>query len=364
MHARMVQPAQGDLARALHVLGELGEAAASDDFARRGVEVLPRLVPAEIATLSLCQLEDGRRRVVTWPEGAIGDADRAAFDRHFYHHPLVRYHGSRRQAGPRRISDCLAPGQFWRSALYDEYYRRVGVDCVVALPLHVDRRLLVSFVLNRSGRDFGEREMDLLALLQPQLAALYRLATLQHAVRATGASLSELSESGAAAVIVIDGRGRVRRFSQRAAAQAMRYFDGARLMIGAPLPPEAEAWLRRQLADPPVGWLPACSPLVVKRCDRALILNLVQIPGANECYVLMSERLLADGPRPAPRLTPREREVLAWVAAGKTNREIGAILEASPRTVQKHLERIFVKLGVENRTAAALKARALAGDAG
>ena len=50
-------------------------------------------------------------------------------------------------------------------------------------------------------------------------------------------------------------------------------------------------------------------------------------------------------------LTPREREVLNWVAAGKTNGEIGEILKVSPRTIEKHLENIFCKLGVENRTA-------------
>jgi DNA-binding response OmpR family regulator/DNA-binding CsgD family transcriptional regulator len=52
-------------------------------------------------------------------------------------------------------------------------------------------------------------------------------------------------------------------------------------------------------------------------------------------------------------LTAREAEVLLWIAKGKTNREIGLILEMSPRTVNKHLEQIFRKLGVENRTSAA-----------
>ena len=45
--------------------------------------------------------------------------------------------------------------------------------------------------------------------------------------------------------------------------------------------------------------------------------------------------------------------MLVWIAHGKTNREIAQILELSPRTVNKHLEQIFRKLGVENRTAAA-----------
>jgi len=52
-------------------------------------------------------------------------------------------------------------------------------------------------------------------------------------------------------------------------------------------------------------------------------------------------------------LTEREAEVLLWIAHGKTNREIGQILSMSPRTVNKHLEQIFRKIGVENRTSAA-----------
>jgi DNA-binding response OmpR family regulator/DNA-binding CsgD family transcriptional regulator len=52
-------------------------------------------------------------------------------------------------------------------------------------------------------------------------------------------------------------------------------------------------------------------------------------------------------------LTAREAEVLTWVAHGKSNREISEILVISPRTVNKHLERVFAKLGVENRASAA-----------
>lgn len=59
-------------------------------------------------------------------------------------------------------------------------------------------------------------------------------------------------------------------------------------------------------------------------------------------------------------LTRREAEVLQWVAQGKTNMEIGTILDVSPRTVQKHLEHIYRKLGVETRMAAATRSLALA----
>lgn len=61
----------------------------------------------------------------------------------------------------------------------------------------------------------------------------------------------------------------------------------------------------------------------------------------------------------AVQLTARESEVLLWVSRGKTNRDIADILGMSPRTVNKHLEHVFEKLGVETRTAAAAAARSL-----
>lgn len=80
--------------------------------------------------------------------------------------------------------------------------------------------------------------------------------------------------------------------------------------------------------------------------------------------LVFCERVGAPGVEPllqAFGLTPREAEVLRWVAAGKTNRDIGEILGSSPRTVTKHLEHVFAKLGVETRTAAASRALAVLG---
>lgn len=68
----------------------------------------------------------------------------------------------------------------------------------------------------------------------------------------------------------------------------------------------------------------------------------------------------ADTPQPPgispPGLTQREAEVMHWLAGGKTDAEIAALLSISPRTVQKHLEHIYIKLGVETRTAAVMRA--------
>jgi DNA-binding NarL/FixJ family response regulator len=60
--------------------------------------------------------------------------------------------------------------------------------------------------------------------------------------------------------------------------------------------------------------------------------------------------------RGLPHLTPREREVIIRLMQGRTNRQIGMDLKVSPRTIEKHVERILAKLGATNRTVAALLA--------
>lgn len=80
------------------------------------------------------------------------------------------------------------------------------------------------------------------------------------------------------------------------------------------------------------------------------LLRLVEGEAGNDQTVLKQKLMV----------TEREAEVLLWVAHGKSNRDIGEILNLSPRTVNKHLEQIYAKLGVENRASAtALAVRTL-----
>jgi DNA-binding CsgD family transcriptional regulator len=224
----------GDTAAAL---GEPG------GYARCLLQQLPRLVASDLTTLSICDLQEGRRRALGAP--ALGAAERAAFDHHFHAHPLVRYHAVDRGPYAHRISDSVPFAHFREGGLYADYYRRVGIDHVLALPVHVQGRWLVSVVFNRRGRDFSDRELALLDALRRPLATLFA---------------------------------------------------------------------------------------------HADVLQPTEVS------------------MPATTLTPREHEVLGWVAAGKTDRDIAALLGTSPGTVRKQLQRVYTKLGVETRTAAAMRA--------
>lgn len=233
------------LKHALDFVLDLSALQDAGSFAKYVVSGLPRLVASELTTLSICDLSSGVRRVVSFPENAISKDDQQCFNRLMHEHPLVRYHSQHPDGGARRISDEMPMPAFKRKEIYGDYYRRIGIDHVVAVPIVSNPRLVMSFVLNRAGHDFADRECDLLNRMQPALANLYRVTSM------------------------------------------------------------------------------------TARMNRA-----------------QESQLLS--------LTPREREVLIWVGAGKSNAQVAAILGLSVRTVQKHLENSYVKLGVENRTAAAM----------
>lgn len=100
---------------------------------------------------------------------------------------------------------------------------------------------------------------------------------------------------------------------------------------------------------------PGAAPMVVMLEDRRLEVAYLGSTG-KEVYFRLNESVQgreADLLKSALQLTQREAEVLVWIAHGKPNRDISEILNISPRTVNKHLEQVFAKLGVENRAAAA-----------
>jgi DNA-binding NarL/FixJ family response regulator len=122
------------------------------------------------------------------------------------------------------------------------------------------------------------------------------------------------------------------------------------------LPASILAPLLRALADPGTRHAP---PLAVRAQEGRLLLRPIGRTGAAELLVgIEAADAEAGDARLRNRfgLTAREAEVLLWIARGKSNRDIGEILALSPRTVNKHLEHIYVKLGVENRASAAAAA--------
>ena len=128
--------------------------------------------------------------------------------------------------------------------------------------------------------------------------------------------------------------------------------------------PRAQTWLAEFFAeesdDACMAWLNSGTQMSGGVCartlaGRALTARRLGGVGLGEVMWLLSLGAVNVAPSrlSTASLTPRETEVLSWVAKGKTNRDVADILCMSPRTVNKHLEHVFEKLGVETRAAAA-----------
>ena len=153
----------------------------------------------------------------------------------------------------------------------------------------------------------------------------------------------EAVDVGGLGVLLLDARGRVSWRSPKA-------HDWLAACFAATGGEPSAAWLDRVLqsnsGEEVVGGADQAGQLVALNLGRAS-LDETMLLLQRRPFSLPSARI--DG----ASLTPRETEVLSWVAKGKTNRDIGDILAMSPRTVNKHLEHVFEKLGVETRAAAA-----------
>lgn len=119
-------------------------------------------------------------------------------------------------------------------------------------------------------------------------------------------------------------------------------------------PPRLLAWIAEAEAVRRAGREP--NTLLVADGNRRLLASFHDRTGDQEWMVVLREENDASATEAlvaAFRLTLREAEVLYWVTQGKTSKDIGDILGSSPRTVDKHLEHVYEKLGVETRIAAA-----------
>ena len=99
---------------------------------------------------------------------------------------------------------------------------------------------------------------------------------------------------------------------------------------------------------------PPREPLVVERSGKRLVVRLVAAPPNDRRLLLFEERHAPFAPRSLRTLglTHREEEILQWIARGKTDKEVAALLYINPRTVMKQLQHIYDKRGVESRTGA------------
>ena len=342
---------QRDLTALLNAVRESYELRDLHTFAAHVLRAVPSLVGCDHRSYNEIDVSKRRASFLTDPVLDLPDGV-SIFNRHLADHPLIAYHTATRDGRPVKFSDFLSRARLHRLGLYGEFFRPIRVEHQIAFTLPTPASRIVGIALSRSRPDFSERDRTLLQLLRPHLARAYENAAAVSAVERQLALVREGVDALGAGIVWIEPGGRVSVATRAARRQLDEYFGPSR---GPRLPDALGRWVREQESCPRDVPAPR-APLLVEREGKQLIIRLISDPAGG--LLLVEERRASLDAEVLERwgLTRREAEIMTWVAQGKTDAAMATILGISPRTVAKHLEHIFEKLGVETRTAAAARA--------
>ena len=292
---------------------------------------LGRLIEAD--WISYNELDRVRRRellYVTRPGEAEDEPEvdpNLYWDTVAYLHPICAPPNTGNH-GAEMLSDHVSLRELRSSRVYDVWFRPYGVEreLSVGLPAPLWHTKVLMFDRGK-GPDFTERDRSVLDQLRPHLARLWQAARTRRLLAAALAELERADEHEPRGMVLLGTAGEIEFASPPALRLVQEYFGPTK---AGRLPAALDEWLGSG-ADKPLSRRRGGRRVVVRREGDALVL---------------------EEQRMDVQLTTRERDVLSWVARGKTNAEVAELLWLAPSTVRKHLENVYAKLGVSTRTAA------------
>jgi DNA-binding CsgD family transcriptional regulator len=269
-----------------------------------------------------------------------------------YQHPLITRQIELDNFPVHKISDFVSQKDYHRLELYHEVYRLLGVEYQIAITIRLQPNHVTAFAFSRRLKDFDERDRLILELLRPHLVVAFNNLALAGESRKFMKDQFLALDQLSSATIVINDQGRILYHTGR----GLSWLGLARPVacIASPeiLPARIFDWVKTQSPDSP--------PQILSLASDVGEIHIRAAPASTSNRTLLVLTLKNDPTQLIPEkydLTHRQTEVAQWVCEGKTNVEIATILGISPRTVQKHIEHIYEKLGVESRVALTLHMR-------
>ena len=394
-----------DLRGALHFLSACDAGGGLQAFGVSVADALPKLISCDVAVFALANLRGPSLVAVENPR-VTSAADLETYMRvtRETSNPIIEHFARTRDAEARRMSDFVTRRQFHDLALYTDFYRRLRLEFILGTPLNDSPTSFDGVTLNRSGRDFTDRDRVLLTLLRPHLIRGYRTALAVDRLRADLVMALQSLELPGFGLVVLAEAGRVRLMSPGAAVLLTSYF-GTRRPAHA-LPAALNAWVTQHSdAVRDASRLPApVTPMVVQRNGASLTVRLVRV-GRNTLLLLeepatrpawlrlvpfgltaheasklleclrrelvtgdsatladIASRLTAlvhemrQEPAGTHRLTPHELRLLRLLVEGHTYKTAAASLGSNLHTVAFHMKHIYEKLEVHSKSQAVSKA--------
>jgi len=255
------------------------------------------------------------------------------------------------------LSDLVSKNQLHTTALYNEVMKPNGIEYVMTGKVFSDSELVwvLKIVKSSSKRDFSSKEKFILDILQHHINQACRNNLYFANLAKSVALFKPVGDQIPSGLIVVDSEGKV-IFINRLAEEYLQSYFSCDLKKGPYSPyrlPEEINMLIEGLKVENLSFFSFPKPLEKSGSGKKLKVQASVLPQkedeSNGGFMI----LLDEGTdKVSYGLSKREIEVLKWTVQGKTNKEIADILKISSLTVKTHLEHIYTKLGVGNRTEA------------
>ncbi|MDP3090777.1 MAG: helix-turn-helix transcriptional regulator [Nitrospira sp.] len=343
-----------DLRRISEFLRELYQLRTHEEFTNHLIVALPTIMEGEFTSYNEINHRQGTGSFKTDHPGFLENPAHygQALARQAHSHPILQYFETTHDRSATTISDCVSQREFRDTGLYKEFFEPLRIPYTIGFALEIDSHHSITLAQHKGGREFSERTRAALNAIRPHVLQGFQNALAVTQMQEQLTALDQVMEAGHQAVLSVTTEGRI-RFSTPHAQQLFTQY-GLRIKRGSEwLPSSLRAWLRGQIAhlQSPDDVAPTIAPLTIAGTTGTLHIHIV--PKAPYVLLMLQENRPTSTTNLAHLgLSARETEILTWVIQGKTNPEIGMILSISSRTVQKHLERVYSRLGVENRHAA------------
>lgn len=326
----------------LELLGDVYAFEDLDAFRPGVMEAVGRAVPADYVSYN--EVGERPEEIIAFSVPELPLEFHEVWSRVAPQHPVLQHNRRTRDGRPMRISDLTTREAFHALELYRDFYRLIGVESQVAFTLPASPPLVIAIALSRGPEDFTDEECELLARARPHLIQAYRAAQASELRERVLDALGRGLEGGGGPVVVADRQGAV-HFAGPEAGRLVTH-------RGTRLEPAVREWVAAARGA-------TREPLMLGEGDDAACVRLLPGRRSGELDVLLLdaarsqltvESLMGLG------LTQREAEALRWIALGRSAPEAARLMGVAPRTVAKHLQHVYAKLGVRSRSQAAATA--------
>lgn len=321
-------------------------------FSSNLVRLLPTLISADICSYDTINAHTKQADLKWTPADVMMIPDGfSILAQHVDDNPVIPHFRQTGDGSAKMVSDFLAQRAFRDKPLYQEFYKLYGISFHLITALSTSEHTTLTLAYHRGKKDFSERDRRILNCFRSHVLQALQTAQSLSVLRQEASTRQVALASSNLPVLCTTASGSIVWVTSSCESLLRKY----RLTIRqSTLPSDLLQWIQSR-NDPPNASgevRQPLKPLTIVGSSGTLIVRYCECSSA---FILMFEEKAVSLSPSTPihlGLTRRESEILCWVADGKTNPEVGTILGISPRTVQKHLERIYARLGVENRTAA------------